>query len=123
MRASVRNFTLVLTALALAGCTSLYTHPGPPRTVVREIGSPNIVRLTDKRGREVQLANAHIEGDSLVGVRSLASGERVAIAIADVVSVAVGEFDPVKTTLVFLGFALAALITLYTVFAVGYHGT
>lgn len=123
MRAAVRSLTLVLVALLLSACTSLHTYPGPPRTVVRDLGPRNIVRLTDKRGREVHLADAHIEGDSLVGIRSLASGERVAIAIADVVSVAVGEVDPAKTVLVFLGVALVTLVTLYSVFAYGFHGT
>ena len=71
MYAPVRQVALILVALLLTACTSLHTIPGPPRDVVRQIGPRNVVRLTDKSGRAESLADVHVEGDSLVGVRSL----------------------------------------------------
>ena len=125
MYAPVRQVALILVALLLTACTSLHTIPGSPRDVVQQIGPRNVVRLTDKRGREVSLADVHVEGDSLVGVRSMASGERIALAIAEIDAVAVGEVDPVKTGLLLVGVPLALLAVLLTLFQAsgGFKGT
>ncbi len=96
----------------------MHTIPGLPRDVVQQIGPRNVVRLTDKRGREVNLADVHVEGDSLVGVRSMTTSERVGILAADVDAVALREFDPVKTVFFLALAAAATVLTLYTLFSV-----
>lgn len=125
MSTPIRHLGLIIVALIVPGCTSLHTIPGPPRSVMAQVGPRNIVRLTDKRGREVSLADARIEGDSVVGVRSLASEERIALAIADIDVVAIGEFDPIKTGLLFIGVPVALVTFVIILFHVtgGYTGT
>lgn len=123
MRTALQNVAMMIHVLLLAGCSSLHTVPGPPRDVVRQIGSRNVVRLTDKRGHEVDLADVHVEGDSLVGVRSMASGERVALAIVDVGGVAVRDFDPVKTAFLTVGGVMTLLGIAFAVLGATFKGT
>ena len=118
MHTPVRSVAMMLQALLLASCSSLHTIPGPPRDVVQQIGPRNVVRLTDKRGAEVTLADVHVEGDSLVGVRSMTSRERIALLAADVDAIALREFDPVKTVFFLALAAAATVLMLFTLFSV-----
>ena len=84
--------------------------PGPPAAVVRQLGDENAAVITTKSGEAVRLANVHVDGDSLVGLRTVASKERVAIALGDVQSVAVARSDVTGTALAIGTTAAIALL-------------
>jgi hypothetical protein len=106
-RASV---ALALVACTLSGCVSLQPVSGAPATVVRQLDRENATVLTTRSGEAVRLANVRVEGDSLIGVRTVASNERVAIAIGDVQSVAVAKTDVTGTVLAIGTTAAVALL-------------
>jgi hypothetical protein len=101
-------------------------HPAgaPPADVARQLDRHNVVVVTTKRGLAHKLADVHLVADSVVGLRSVESGDRVAIAVEDVRSIAVGERDTeaniflVGTLVVGTMLAVAALLAL-----VPYSGT
>jgi hypothetical protein len=110
-RRVIRRCAIVGAAL-LGGCNSLRTVPGEPRDVMREIRPSDDIEVTSMRGPSYRMTRARIVGDSLVGVESMYSGTRVAIALGDIESVAVNQpnFTPpivVTTLLVLLFLALA----------------
>ena len=84
--------------------------PGPPAAVVRQLGDENAAVITTKSGEAVRLANVRVDGDSLIGVRTVASKERVAIALGDVQSVAVARSDVSGTALAIGTTAAVALL-------------
>ena len=93
----------------LIGCVSFQPVPGPPAAAVQRLDSENAVVITTRSGEAVRLANVHVGGDSLVGVRTVASNERVAMAISDVQSVAVARSD-VSGTVLAIGTAAAVAL-------------
>jgi hypothetical protein len=88
---------LVATALALAGCRSVYTVPGSPRELLRQQPPPNAFVVRTKAGEDVRLGDVTVRGDSVVGVRSISSGETVAIAIDDILSLGKSEVELLPT--------------------------
>ena len=88
-----------IVACSLTGCVSFQPMPGPPAAVVAQLGDENAAVITTKSGEAVRVANVRVHGDSLVGVRTVASRQRVAIAVGDVQSVAVARSDVSGTAL------------------------
>ena len=105
-----RTVVFAIVACSLTDCVRFHPMPGPPAAVVRQLDSENAVVITTKSGDEVRLANVRVDGDSLIGVRSVASMERVAIAVADVESVAVARSDVSGTALAIGATAGVALL-------------
>lgn len=99
-----------IVACSLTGCVSFQPMPGPPAAVVRQLDSENAAVITTRTGEAVRLANVRVDGDSLIGVRSVASMERVAIAVGDVESVAVAKADVGGTVLAIGTTAAVALL-------------
>ena len=117
MRTRAVLFTII--SCSVPGCVSFQPMPGPPAAVVRQLDSENAAIVTTKSGEAVRIANVRVDGDSLVGLRTVASKERVAIAVADVQSVAVARSDVSGTALAIgttaavalLGFLIHVLMT------------
>ena len=101
---------VAIVACSLGGCVSFQPMAGSPAAVVRQLGDENAAVITTKSGEAVRLANVRVDGDSLVGVRTVASRERVAIAVADVESVAVAKADVGGTALAIGTTAAIALL-------------
>lgn len=100
----------MIVACSLPGCVSFQPMPGPPAAVVRQLDGENAAIVTTKSGEAVRLADVRVDGDSLVGVRTVASRERIAIAVADVESVAVARSDVSGTALAIGTTAAIALL-------------
>lgn len=109
-----RTLVFAIVACTLAGCVSFQAVPGPPAAVVQRLDSENAVVITTKSGEAVRLANVRVDGDSLVGLRTVASHERVAIAVADVQSVAVARSD-VSGTVLAIGTTAAVALLVFLV--------
>ena len=97
-----RILSLAALSLALGGCRSVYSIPAPARDVLRQEPPPNAFVIRTKRGEEMRLGDVTVRGDSLVGLRSIMSGETVTIALADVESIGKMQVDIVPTIIVML---------------------
>lgn len=108
----MRTRTLVFAIVAggLTGCVSFQPMPGPPAAVIRQLDNENAVVISTKTGEVVRLANVHVDGDSVIGMRTVASKERIAIALGDVESVAIARSDVGGTALAIGTTAAIALL-------------
>lgn len=105
-----RTLVFAIVACTLTGCVSFQLVPGPPAAVVQRLDSENAAVITTKSGEAVRVANIRVDGDSLIGLRTVASKERVAIALGDVQSVAVAKSDVSGTALAIGTTAAVALL-------------
>ena len=97
-----RGYTL-LAMLALSGCASKWEVQNAPAADVIKYSERDDYLVTQTSGRQVELRHVSVERDSLIGqVKDDPSGPaihaRLAIALADVKSIAVRKPDGVATT-------------------------
>lgn len=111
---AVRHLLLAAAAATTSACTSTRVEQGPVRASLPSTGRNGEVRITMKNGIQMLVYHPRIEGDSVYGWSapdSQAPEFRVALAKADVLSVAVRKGNAFKTVLaVTAGVYGAALI-------------
>jgi hypothetical protein len=114
----MRGGAVVLVALGVTGCiTHWETQQGPPALVVSRTTATEF-RVTRKDGTRVNVDQAHVEGDSLIGRPGPVAAwpdtsARIAIPLAEIYSIAQQEADVAASvaigTVVTLGIFLILL--------------
>ena len=119
-RGSLSRFlSLILAALLASGCSTWRLQEGPPTTVLESAEKPPSVRLVLTDGQKIDVNQAVVLGDSIVGEapRLRGTGEvlppkrRVAVPVSDVRSVERRREHPGATLLAVafvVGFAVVA---------------
>ena len=88
-RRVIRRCALV-GAVLLGACTSLRPIPGTPREALRAI-SPSDDIVVEAGERTHRMTEARVVGDSLLGIESVHTGERVAVALAEIEAVRINR--------------------------------
>lgn len=116
-RGTLGRTCLSLVVAGLGACTSWHTQPLAPDQVVTQ--QPQVVRVERTDGRRVVLRTPQLAADSLAGI---ADGRRVAVALADIRSLAVPRTDPLRTTaLLLLGGIVAGAAIIVIAVVPGYN--
>ena len=118
-----RILTVTALALTLSGCRTAAPIPAPPGEVLRQQPPPNEFVVRTKQGREIRLGNVSVRGDSIVGVRSISSGETVTIAIDDVESMGRSEIDAIPTIMVMMVVVGGSILAALYAIGRGFSGT
>lgn len=121
-RARIGRTLVYACLLVVGGCTTATTIPGRPRDVVGSLAPENAVRVQVRQGNTLLLANVRTQGDSLVGVRTVSSGERIALAFEDIQTIAVQEVDGLATTMALVIGVIAVILVVYAVTGGHYTG-
>ena len=112
-RCSINRMARALPVLLVAvGCHSWSTYRGAPQNLVDK--HPTSIRVTRVDGSQLELVQAGLRVDTLVGLRAElarkdSTAARTAIPFADIRELAVRRFDPLRTALT-AGVGLAAVI-------------
>jgi hypothetical protein len=115
-RRSPGGATLVLGLLlgSAGGCTAWHAQPGPvPRVAAASRGDR--LRIVRNDDRVVEIADARLVGDSIVGSGGTPPG-RIAIAVADVRRVEARRPDALLTTALVVGVVVASIPLAYIAF-------
>lgn len=89
MRQHTTGVLMVCLAACLAGCFKWPEQHVSPAAAIEE--GPQWVRITRHDSSELELYQASVDGDSLVGV--LTNGKRAAVATTDVSSLRIRKWD------------------------------
>jgi hypothetical protein len=93
----IRRSTVASTCvLLLGGCTTWEEPPAPSPTEARAIHG--LVRVTRSDGSSMELGDARVQRDSIVGTPRRNADARVAIALSDVRRVEVERVDVAAST-------------------------
>lgn len=116
---AARRGACLLAMLLLAGCATKWEVQHAPAAEVIEFSDGDEYLVTRTSGAQVQLREAKVERDSLIGVETddptgPALNARRAIALTDIRSIAVRKPDGVAAT-----FWIAAVGTLVVALAIG----
>jgi hypothetical protein len=110
---TIRCAVLAVLALGLTGCVmTVRTLPGTPAAAVESVHGGN-VRVTTRQGDTLQLANARVVGDSVVGIERAGSRGRISLPLADVESAAVVQVNAVRTLALVGAAALTTVVFFY----------
>ncbi len=105
-----------LLAFSGTACTSMQVQRAPTSAVVNDRQGRDI-RVTLASGERVNLFDATLRGDSIVGYTAKKTDMRTqlrAVATADVTEVAVQKFSPIRTV-----FAVGAVVAAVAILASG----
>lgn len=113
-RRSLRYGLLLLLAVGLTGCFGYAARPTPtPTPDVKQAGT---VRITLTDGAQIDLKDAYVLGDSLIGTTRQAPSRRIAVPVAQLIAMESYGFRFLRTAglsvLIYSGLAVVALIAL-----------
>ena len=112
----MRRKLTALIALTTTACTTWHVEPGPVPAegkVVGKAGPNERVRLEMKSGALVDVFEASVVGDSVVGMSgpaTQAARTRLAVATADVRRVTIKKVSPGRTVLAVVAITAATLV-------------
>ena len=111
---------VLLVATMAGGCASWHRSPFTPERQLTEQPENRTLRVVAKGGRHIELEDAHVDGDSLIGTAPVRQApgsrmhpvprERAAVALADVQDLQVRKHEVWKSFGVGVLFVLGALL-------------